>query len=360
MKTSEVMKTEAEDVQLSATTYQQCKADLMRVRNANRDVARDEHYFDWRYLGRPGGRPPIIVQARDGGGEMIGSLSLIPHSYWIDDAVATVGLLGDISVASAWRGKSIAQKMFQFLSGVGAVRELKCCIVLPNEPAARPLEKTGWVNASRLNRYIRIVGIERMLRRRSCPPWLARALSAVATPAYEWTCSVPASPVGGTCEAAVVDTVDSGFDGLWENLDKTGMVIACRDRAHLAWRFVAHPVRRYRFFVLRRGSELHGYVAFHVQDDHCYIDDVLCRREPGLAAHLLHAFVTNQRETGAATTIAVQINENFVSETALRRNGFVRRQDFQRVMMKPREDGDAGREFLNSRDWFMTIGDKDI
>lgn len=348
------------EIELSASSYQQCKSDVMKMRNMNRDDARDESYFDWRYLGRPGGRPPIIVQARDGGGGVIGSLSLIPHSYWIDDAMATVGLLGDISVASPWRSKSIAQKMFQFLSGVGAVRELKCCIVLPNEPAARPLEKTGWVNASRLNRHIRIVNFERMLRRRSCPLWLARALSTVVTPAYEWVYSARTPIARGVYEAAVVDTVDAGFDGLWESLDKMDMVIACRDRAHLAWRFVAHPVRRYRFFVLRRGSELHGYVAFHVQDDHCYIDDALCRREPGLAVYLLHAFVTNQRETGAATTIAVQINENFVSETALRRNGFVRRQDFQRVMMKPREDDDAGREFLNNRDWFMTIGDKDI
>ena len=354
------MKTVADEVQLSAATYQQCKADLMRVRNANRDVARDERYFDWRYLGRPGARPPIIVQARDGGGEMIGSLSLIPHGYWIGDAMASVGLLGDISVASAWRGKSIAQKMFQFLSGVEAVRELRCCVVLPNEPAARPLEKTGWVNVSRLNRHIRVVSIERMLRRRSCPPWFARFLSAVATPVYEWRYSVPAPAAGRSYEAAVVDAVDAGFDGLWEDLDKTGMVIACRDRAHLEWRFAAHPVRQYRFFVLRRGNELHGYVAFHVQDDHCYIDDVLCRRDAGLAAYLLHAFVENQHETGAATTIAVQINENFVSKTSLRRIGFVRRQDFQRVMMKPREDGDVAREFLNSRDWFMTIGDKDI
>lgn len=332
----------------------------MKLRNANRDVARDEGYFDWRYLGRPGGWSPVIVLARDARGEVIGSLSLIPHSYWIDDAMAVVGLLGDISVASEWRGRSIAQKMFRFLSGSEAIRELRCCVVLPNEPAARPLEKSGWVNASRLNRHIRIVNIERMLRRYSCPPWIARALAAVATPAYESIYSAAPPAAGGAYEAAVVDGPDAGFDGLWENLDKTGMIIACRDRDHLAWRFARHPVNQYRFFVLRRDDELHGYVAFRVQDDHCYIDDVLCRREPGFAARLLHAFVEHQRETGAVTTIAVEVNENFFSETALRRIGFVRRRDFQRVMVKPRGDDAAEREFLNSRDWYMAIGDKDI
>lgn len=348
----------SEEVELSALSYHQCKPDVMKLRNANRDIARDEGYFDWRYLGRPGGWSPVIVLARDGRGEAIGSLSLIPHSYWIDNAMAVVGLLGDISVASEWRGRSIAQKMFRFLSGLEAIRELRCCVVLPNEPAARPLEKTGWSTVSRLNRYIRVADIGRMLQKRSCPPRLAKALSAFLTPAYEWMCSAPAPAGGKAYESSVTDAIDGGFDSLWANLDKTGMVMACRDSSHLAWRFARHPVCRHRFFVLQRGGELHGYVAFHVQDDHCYIDDVLCRHEAGLPAYLLHAFVANQQDTGAVTSIAVEINENFVSTKTLGRIGFVRRRDFQRIMVKTRDDAEC--EFLKGRDWFMTIGDKDI
>jgi len=64
--------------------------------------------------------------------------------------MATAGLLGDISVASEWRGRSMAQKMFEYLSGLEAVKELKCCVVLRNDPAARPLEKTGCSIVSRL------------------------------------------------------------------------------------------------------------------------------------------------------------------------------------------------------------------
>lgn len=349
-----------EEVELSVASYQQCKPDLMRVRNANRDDARDESYFDWRYLGRPGGRPPVIVLARNGKGEAVGALSLIPHSYWIEDAMVAVGLLGDISVAREWRGRSIAQRMFRFLSELEAIRELKCCVVLPNEPAARPLEKTGWSNVSRLDRYIRIVSIERALRKRSCPRWLAKALSLGVTPAYELACSVTLPVGGGAYDSAVIEEVDNRFDVLWENLDKKGMVIACRDSGHLAWRFARHPFRQYRFFVLQRGGELHGYVAFHVQGDDCYIDDVFCRNEPGLPARLLYAFVASQRNVGTITSIAVSINRNFVSTAVLGRLGFSKRRDFQRVMVMPRADAIDDLAFLSSRDWFMTIGDKDV
>jgi hypothetical protein len=348
------------EVELSVSAYQQCKHDLIKVRNANRDIARDESYFDWRYLGRPGGRSPVIVLARNGKQEVVGALSLIPHSYWIDNGIAAVGLLGDISVTKEWRGRNIAQQMFHFLSELEVVKKLRCCVVLPNVPAARPLEKAGWSNVSSLNRYIRIVSIERQLLRRSCPRWLATMLSFVVTPSYERIFSVSGPGRADTYESAIIGEIDNRFNGLWENLNKKGMVIACRDSDHLGWRFARHPLRKYRFFILQRGGELHGYVAFYTQGDSCYIEDVLCRDELGLPAYLLHAFVTSQRIVDTITTITVQINLNFVSKVSLGRIGFSMRSDFQQVMVMPRADTIDDLAFLGSRNWFMTIGDKDI
>ncbi len=349
-----------EEVELSTSSYQQCKPDLMRVRNVNREDARDATYFDWRYLGRPGGRPPIIVLARDGKGEAVGALSLIPHSYWVDNAVVAVGLLGDISVAREWRGKNVAPQMFRFLAQLDAVKKLRCCVVLPNEPAARPLEKTGWSNVSSLDRYIRVASIERLLLRRSCPGWLAKVLSFGITPGFERIFSVSAPGHADAYDLAIIDTVDNRFDELWKSMDKSGMVIACRDCDHLTWRFARHPVRKYSFLILQHGGELQGYVAFHVNGDNCYVDDVLCRNVPGLPTYLMHAFVTSQRDTGTMTSINIQINQNFVSAATMSRLGFSRRRDFQRVMVMPRADAIDDLAFLSSRNWFMTIGDKDI
>lgn len=332
----------------------------MKVRNANRDDARDENYFDWRYLGRPGGKPAAIVLARNGKGEAVGALSLIPHSYWVDNALATVGLLGDISVSREWRGKNIAQQMLRFLAQLDAVRSLRCCLVLPNEPAARPLEKSGWSGVSSLNRYIRVVSIERLLLKRSFPGWLAKALSFVITPGYERMFSVSAPARADAYDLEMIDSIDSQFDELWNSIKKSGMVIACRDGDHLTWRFARHPLWKYRFLVLKHGGELQGYVAFHVNDDNCYIDDVFCRDVPGLPAYLMHAFVTGQRNSGAVTTINIQINRNYVSAAAMSRLGFSRRSDFQRVMVLPRADAADDLALLSTRNWFMTIGDKDI
>jgi len=56
----------------------------------------------------------------------------------------------------------------------------------------------------------------------------------------------------------------------------------------------------------------------------------------------------------------VSINRNFVSTAALGRLGFSRRRDFQRVMVKPRDNSDDELMFLSGQSWFMTSGDKDV
>jgi len=332
----------------------------MKIRNANRDDVRDEGYFDWRYRGRPGGRSPVIVMARDRRGEVAGALALIPHLYWIDDAVAAVGLLGDISVAEQWRGKRIAQQMMDFLSGLEPVRELQCCMVLPNDAVTRSLQKSGWSDASRLERSIRVVSIEKELRKRSVPSWAAKVLSYGLTPVYERIFSASAPAATGNYETAVVEEADGRFDELWRAIDKKGMIMACRDSEHLAWRFTRHPIKKYRFFTLLQNGALQGYVAYHVRGEHCYIDDMLCRQQPGLAAYLLHRFVMHQREMGSVATVAVQVNGNYVSQPALARVGFSRRRDFQRVMIKPRDGDSDDLAFLCGRNWFVTSGDKDV
>src|SRR3972149_2265887 len=123
------------DIKFSATGYEQCRAHFIQFRNANRDADQREAYFDGRKANRPGGPQPIIVWAETVEGKRVGSLSLVPHHYLINNAISLVGVLGDISVERAWRGKGIAKRMFGFLAKLEEVRPFAACIVLPNDDA---------------------------------------------------------------------------------------------------------------------------------------------------------------------------------------------------------------------------------
>lgn len=348
------------DLSLAQVGYNESRPELMRFRNANRPAARDERYFDWRYLRRPGGREPIIVVARDAAGQVIGALSIVPHRYCVDDELAHMGMVGDISVDERWRGRNIGQALARYAASLDAFRSLWGVVVLPNEPAARMLEKAGWRDISIIHRYVRITALEAALRQRGCPAALARAAAAVATPLHErrYAVEAPAALVGS--EATITEDVDERFDELWAQLDKRGRAIACRDLAHLRWRYVEHPVHRYRFFVLERAGKMHGYVVFHREGTNCFIEDWLCL-ESEHAAYLLARFVAEQKRAGEVERISLRTNVDAPIAASLRRAGFSCRQDFQRVMLNDGHLGNSGfaRQGHGLR-WFMTGGDKDV
>ncbi|MBI5586786.1 MAG: hypothetical protein HY889_00290, partial [Deltaproteobacteria bacterium] len=114
---------------------------------------------------RPCRTKSLFIWAEAASGEKIGVLSLAAHDYSLNGARCTVGVLGDISVSKQWRGKGIAGRMFDYMAGLDAVKSMKACIVLPNDDAARALGKAGWQKVSKLERYVKVLRAEDLMRR---------------------------------------------------------------------------------------------------------------------------------------------------------------------------------------------------
>jgi GNAT superfamily N-acetyltransferase len=347
------------DITFSTEDYEKCKGDLLAIRNANRDTAQDATYIAWRYEQRPVALKPIIVFASNDAGDKIGSLSVIPHEYVINGDKYTVGILGDISVNKNWRGRGVTEAMLNYLSALPAWQQLETCIVLPNESAARPLQRADWHTITRLSRYVKVLDVNAALQRWLGPTrvanWLAflsrhilRLLSIEILlkrhPEYAW-------------EAA--DSPDGRVDRLWRELDKQGTVIGVRDSAYLTWRYAAHPTARYRIFYLLKQSQVCGYVIFQLSEDRCIIEDWLCDGNSQYTV-LLSLFVKYLREHQAASSISIMINEAHAVKTVLHQFGFIKRRDQLRFMIKS-HGGRSNTGILSTAGaWFLTSGDKDV
>jgi len=165
------------EVRFSTESYDGCEKELISFRNANRGLARDLGYFRWRYLKRPNKAEPVIVWATDASGERVGALSVIPHHYHVGGSVERLGILGDISVSKKCRGRGIAKGMFEYLSGLKEVKDLSACVVLPNAEALKPLEKSGWVSVTRLERYVKLLSTREMIEKRLNKKMISRLIS---------------------------------------------------------------------------------------------------------------------------------------------------------------------------------------
>lgn len=344
-------------IKFSTSTYEKCKKDFIAFKNANREAERDEKHFDWRYLDRPCELKPIIVWAENSDGRKIGALSIVPHHYSIDNKVYPLGILGDISVAKEYRGQGIAKKMFNYLSGLDEIKKLKACIVLPNEDAARPLEKTGWQTVSRLERYIKVLDVKKRLKGKvfleALSPFINSLLKLLS---YE-TFLKEAPGFKGE----VIDAFDDRFDELWNSLNKNGMIIGLRNKEYLRWRYQLHPTVKYHIFTFCAHEKLCGYIIFHFDRDTCYIDDILSFKEKEYPTYLLYYFINYLKKNISPSAIAMRFNESGLSEQLpLTRFGFKRRSDFLRLMVYLDGSESEERFFLKGSKWFVTAGDKDV
>lgn len=331
-------------------TYADCRERLLAFRNANRDTVRDHRYMDWRYLARPTDKQPIIVWAETGGATTIGMAALIPHRYAIEGKVVTAGLLGDLSVLTEWRGRSVAQSMINYLGEAARAHGLDTCLVLPTDAAARVLDRCGWILVSKIRRHVKFLDLAPRLRR-YLPAPAARVTARIASGAMSFITSAPRA--GDDDEFDVVGAPDTRFDTLWERVSRGALGLACRDKSHLDWRFARHPDGTFRFYCLRDAATLRGYVVFRIDGGECRIDDMLCETEH--VATLLARFCHYVRTQLAASSLSIKTNSEGPVGRSLRRLGFFRRPDYQLVMRAP-----GGFETSPRAGWFFTFADKDV
>lgn len=345
------------EVILSHSFYKDCADELIEFRNANRETVRDIGYLDWRYNLRPVELKPVIVWAKSASGEAIGSLSVVPHSYCSDGACGAVGVLGDISVAQKWRSKGVARQMLEYLFEVDQIRRLKFCVVLPNELASKPLERTGWKELSRLERYVKILDPGMFLRKRLKSAALCAALSPLLGLLLKIMTYATCPGRSHDYTAEVLSAPDARFDALWCEVEKSGTIIGRRDREFLNWRFAGHPLQNYSFFCISIGDRLAGYAVYRFSDGSCYVDDMLALTEKD-TVQLLLAMLDHLKKALRPAEVVLKIQQNRFNGAVLKKFGFSKRAAHLKFMAYAAKPGDL--DALRRHACYLTAYDKDV
>jgi predicted acetyltransferase len=346
------------EIKFFSSSYDQCKCDFIEFKNANRDIKRNERYFDWRYQEKPVNLKPVIIWAENGDRQKIGSLSVTPHWFQADHQMFPLGIIGDISVSKKWRGKGIAEKMFIYLLKLEEIKTLKAFIVMPNEPATRSLKRAGWQPVLKLERYIKLITVDEKIK-----PWIksSRLLRLTSTFLNYFlklfsveTFLKQMKPYKGE----IVGIFDERFNDLWNSQNKKGAAIGLRNKEYLTWRYTHHPEVKYLVFTLSDHDRLCGYLIFHVHEKQCYIDDLFFLSEKNMATYLMYHFLKYLRKNKAVSSISIRISQDVLSGWFLYRFGFIKRSDCLNFMIRDNRQGTYF--WQNNRHWFLTAGDKEV
>jgi hypothetical protein len=156
-----------------------------------------------------------------------------------------------------------------------------------------------------------------------------------------------------------ISGVDERFDNLWRQADKRGKIIGVRNQSYLNWRYRLHPLDTHHIFALTESDRLCGYVIYRREHGTCYVQDVFCADDRSLPSHLLGLFIGYLRDQHGVTTVSVGINGSFLA-LPWRTFGFIRRADYQRVMVSGFERGGRTKTEEDAPKWHVTAGDKDV
>jgi hypothetical protein len=77
-------------------------------------------------------------------------------------------------------------------------------------------------------------------------------------------------------EVEVVRRFDSGVDQLWSRVAARLDLAVARDARYLNWKFVEPPHVRYSIALLRRGTDVHGYLVYrHLREPHGRVTQIV-------------------------------------------------------------------------------------
>jgi len=203
----------------------------------------------WKFERNPDGWFGVVAEV---GGEIAGNYAGSGARLLLDGEPALSFSVGDVATDPSVRGiggrRGVYRSMTEaFYEAVGALGVPFCY---------------GFPNARALHVSERVVGSRTLF-----------PIREVHVPCDAF----PEPPA----DASATDSLDSGFDPLWEKARRFLTHAAVRDRARANWRFHARPTRYYRMVLRRRGSETTGWAALSVSGENALVADFLCGAPDG-------------------------------------------------------------------------------
>jgi hypothetical protein len=195
-------------------------------------------------------------------------------------------------------------------------------------------------------------------------PALGPVLRGCARGVYGLLHSVWCGASGDRVRVREVSDVDPRFDELWRaarNEFKVGFV---RDAAYLNWRYVQHPLWRYKILIAEENGLLLGFMVLRVKDyegrQKGHIVDFLARPDrlaPVTAALLRESLRWFRRQRVPSVSCWGLSHSPYL--TVFRRHLFFRRHCELIMMTESWEEGVPTAVYTDPLNWHMTMGDDD-
>lgn len=233
-----------------------------------------EERFEWMARGNPAGQAEWFLAINGKNGDIVGSSSIMPKELLYNGRKFRGGIIGDIMVSPACRGKGIALQIQQVILGSLVSLKMEFLYVVPNQHSKKILVQSGFGHVVPLINYVMPVDITHYFTKfgRGFP------VKFLGPPLEYFGNKIFNRPVSDSCN---LDSVENGFDGeieaFWQSLkDTSGLIVGSKSVAYLKWKYSMRQMENFFILKYRRSSgDLAGYCVFHVSGDKIHVYELV-------------------------------------------------------------------------------------
>jgi len=325
-------------------------------------------FWHWQFEQNPAGKGSGSVAVE--GDEIVGFLGFVPKRIKIGERIVVGAQILDLMVDPKMRGRQLgtflAQRTNMQIQESGA----SFTFGLPNKNSYRLLthERVGlrtifspsvWVKPLRSFSILTLV-------RRYRLPAIATRIGTGCLALLSSCFRPPHVPTGVTMEE--VEGIDDRFEHLWRIASQAHPVLFVRDAEYLRWRYLLHPVYKYRILCVSERGRIVGFLMvyerlFEGMRIGQLVDWLVDPALPQANAWLLRAAQNWAHAAGLDALIAAALPTMSIAH-AFRRMGYFpvpkRFEPITTNLIVLSFDNTLDRYFQTPARWFWTWGDSDV
>ena len=313
--------------------------------------------YDWIYQKNPCGKALSWAARETGSGSLIGSASLFPRKMNLNGKTVTVGIAGDFAVNQEHRGSNVAIKLQRAVAASMTENDFGLIYGISNRKSEPVQRRVGYVSLGKMDRWAKPLKTAKYFKASPFHELVSRPLDFIMKNLSKETRCRTAE--GYTVQN--LDSFDQRFDQLWKRASRQFKIVGERSRDYLNWRYGESPHRRYHIFSLIRedNQELCGYVVYYLQNDAGFIVDISFLDFGSGLDGLLSEFILYLRGLNVESISILLFGCRPLAEK-LRSFGFVLRGEESRILVYLDKNSPHAEFVLNTENWFLLEGDRDI
>jgi len=347
------------------TRYSVIKADVRNNRDdifpillKNLQKPSSEKYV-WNYTQCPYGLTHCWLAKDEKSNAFIGTSALFPRVILIHGEPVYAAIIGDFAVDIQHRNLIPALAIQKEIRSKIEDTGFKFVYGLPNRQSKGILLRIGYKKIGRFTHFIKPLKSEYQSNT-YFHPFLQFRLFAMAVDILiqsfakenRYTTRIKYS-------VTTPEYFDDRFDVFWKNVSKQFTIIGERSSVFLNWRYIQSPAKKYKIFcLLGENKEIIGYIVYFLENNMCYIMDMVCDPSTNVVSPLIAEFSQYIRMKGAGS-ISVDYLGSSVFEKKLREFNFLPiKNEMDLVIYSPDMTDNDG--LFNKENWHFFAGDNDV